>query len=61
MVSFYQISNRLNLYLRLEYNIVFSSVQKTGRKPCCIREQIIGIVMASQRDFDNVTCVWSFM
>ena len=30
------------------------------RKSCCIREKIIGIVMASERDFDNVTCVWSF-
>ena len=24
-----------------------------------IREQTIGIVMASELDFDNVTCVWS--
>ena len=43
--------------LTLEYNI--PTTEKTGRKPCCIREQIIGIVMASERDFDNVTCVRS--
>ena len=43
----------------LEYNIIFPSIEKTGRKPCSIREHIIGIVMVSKRDFDNVTCVWS--
>ena len=43
----------------LEYDIIFPTIEKTGRKPCCVREQIIGIVMASERDFDNVTCVWS--
>ena len=43
----------------LEYNIIFPPLKKTERKPCCIREQIIGIVMASERDLDNVTCVWS--
>ena len=41
-------------YELLEYNMIFITIQKTGRKPCCIREQIIGIAMA---DFDNVTCV----
>ena len=41
--------------IRIEH---FSAIEKTGRKPYCIREQIIGIVMASERDFDNVTCVW---
>ena len=43
----------------LEYNITSSSIEKTGRKPCSIREHIIGIVKVSQRDFENVTCVWS--
>ena len=38
-----------------EYNIIFPTVEKTGRKPCSIREQIIGIAMVSKRDFDNVT------
>ena len=44
----------------LEYNITFLSIEKTGRKPCSIREHIIGIVIVSERDFDNVTCVWSY-
>ena len=44
----------------LEYNITFLSIEKTGRKPCSIREHIIGIVMVSELDFDNVTCVWSY-
>ena len=43
----------------LEYNITFPSIKKTGRKPCSIREHIIGIVVVSKRDFGNVTCVWS--
>ena len=43
----------------VEYNIIFPTIEKTGRKPCCIREQIIGIAMVSKRDFDNVTCNWS--
>ena len=43
----------------LEYNITFPSIEKTGRKPCSIREHIIGIVIVWERDFDNVTCVWS--
>ena len=42
---------------RLEYNIILPTIKKTGRKPRCIREQIIGIVMASERDFDNMTCL----
>ena len=41
----------------LEYNITFLSIEKTERKPCSIRERIIGIVMVSERDFDNVTCL----
>ena len=44
----------------LEYNIPFLSIEKTGRKPCSSREHIIGIVIVSERDFDNVTCVWSY-
>ena len=44
----------------LEYNITFLSIETTGRKPCSIREHIIGIVMVSERDFDNLTCVWSY-
>ena len=43
----------------LEYNITFPSIEKTGRKPCSIREHIIGIVMVSERDSNNVTFVWS--
>ena len=39
----------------LEYNLTFLSIEKTGRKPCSIRKHIIGIVMVSERDFDNVT------
>ena len=46
--------------IELEYNITFFSIEKTGRKPCSIREHIIGIVMVSERDFDNLTCVWSY-
>ena len=34
----------------LEYNIL-STVEKTGKKFCCIREQIIDIVVASESDF----------
>ena len=40
----------------LEYNFDFPTNEKTGRKPCSIREQIIGIAVVSKRDFDNVTC-----
>ena len=46
-------------HLLLECDIIFLTVKKTGRKPCCIREQIIGIVLVSLRDFYNLTCVWS--
>ena len=42
-----------------EYNIIFPFIEKTGRKPCCIREQMIGIAMVSKHDFDNVTFDWS--
>ena len=38
---------------------IFPTIEKTGRKLSCIREQIIGIVMASECDFENVTCIWS--
>ena len=41
------------------YSITFPSVEKTGRKLCSIREHIIGIVMVSESDFDNVACIWS--
>ena len=51
--------NTTTLQTRLEHNITFPSIEKTGRKPCSIGEHIIGIVMVSERDFDNVTCVWS--
>ena len=49
----------LILYQILECNIIFPTFQKTGRKLCRIREQIIGSAMASEGDSDNVTCVWS--
>ena len=42
-----------------EYNIIFPTIEKTGRNPCSVREQIIGIAVVSKRDFDNVTCDWS--
>ena len=48
-----------HVQLKLEYNIILPTIERTGRKPCCIIEQIIGIVMASGRDFNNVTCVLS--
>ena len=54
------LSSKSILYVKSEYNITFLSIEKTGRKPCLIREHIIGIVMVSERDFDNVTCVWSY-
>ena len=43
----------------LEYNIIFPTIEKTGQKTCYIREQIIGIAMVSESDFDNMTGVWS--
>ena len=46
--------------IRLEYNITFFSIEKTGRKPCSIREHIIGIVVVWERDFD-VTCYGAIM
>ena len=41
----------------VEHNIIFLSIEMIRRKPCCIREQIIGIAMVSKRDFENVTSV----
>ena len=55
--TFGESSTRINTML--EYNIIFPAIEKTERKSCCIREQIIDIVMVSERDFDNVTCVLS--
>ena len=43
--------------ITLERNITFPSIEKTGRKPCSVREHIEGVVMVSECDFDNVTCV----
>ena len=37
--------------------MIFPTIEKTGRKTYCIREQIIGIARVSGRDFDNVSCV----
>ena len=34
----------------LEYNIILPITEKTERKLCSIREQIIGIAMASERE-----------
>ena len=45
--------------LLLEYNITLPFIEKTERKSCSIREHIIDILMVSERDFDNVSCVWS--
>ena len=42
----------------LEYNTTFPTIEKTERKPCSIRKQMIDIVMVSKRDFDNVTYDW---
>ena len=44
--------------MELEYNITF--LYWKDWKPCSIREHIIGIAMVSERDFDIVTCVWSY-
>ena len=46
-----------NIY-RNEYSIIPPSIEKTGRKPCCIREQIIGIAMVLEHEFDNLICIW---
>ena len=35
--------------------MIFPTIEKTGRKPCCIIEQIIGIALVSKRDFDKLT------
>ena len=42
-----------------EYYINFPTTENAGGKPCYTRVQIIGIAMVSEREFDNVTCVWS--
>ena len=41
--------------VRIYYH--FPTIDKTGKKPCSIRVQIIGIAVVSERDFDNMTCV----
>ena len=46
--------------IRILYNITLPIVQKTGRKSCCIRIQIIGITMVSKHNFDDVTCALSY-
>ena len=40
---------------------LFPTVKMAGRKLCYIKEQIIGIAMVLERDFDNLKCVWSCM
>ena len=45
--------------LTVYQNITLFTIDRTGKKQCYISEQIIGIVMASERDFDKVYCVWS--
>ena len=53
-------SRRQTVTDHLEYNIIFPTIEKTERKPSSSREQqIIGIVMVSKRDFDNVTYDWN--
>ena len=58
---FYAITDIHTVHVQtyLEYNIIFLTIEKTERKPCCIREQIISIAMVSIRDFDNVTYDWT--
>ena len=36
-----------SLKLPLGYSIIFPTIEKTGGKSCCIREQIIGITVVS--------------
>ena len=48
------------VYQILEYNIILLTVEKTERKSCCTEEQIMGIAMVSESDFDNVTCDWNY-
>ena len=43
------------MYYLLEYNIIFLTMKNNGRKPCCMREHIIGVAMVSERDFYNLT------
>ena len=59
IIMHYLNSSVVMLNQKLEYNITFPSIEKTGRKPCSIREHIMGIVMVSQCDIDTVTCLWS--
>ena len=47
------------MYPVLEYDIIFLTIEKTGRKPCFIREQIIDIAMASERNFATLPAVRS--
>ena len=47
------------IYRILEYNIILTIIERTGRKPRCIRGQIIGIAMVLEHDFNNVTWVGS--
>ena len=48
--------DHLVVNLKLVCNITFPTIEKTTeRNPYSIREHIIGIVMVSKRDFDNVT------
>ena len=39
-----------------EYNIIFPTTEKDGRKVCFIRVQIIGIAMVSECDIHKLTC-----
>ena len=41
--------------VNVNVNITLLSIERTGRKPCSIREKVIGIVMVSERKFDNLT------
>ena len=43
----------------LEYKIILPPSKRLKKKPCSNREQIMGIAMVSERDFDNVTYDWS--
>ena len=45
----------MNIIVLSKYNIIFTAIEKTGRKPCGIKEQIMGIVMPLKCDFNNVT------
>ena len=47
------------MLVKLECNIICPGFEKTGGKPRCIREQIVGISVVSEYDFDTLTFVWS--